>query len=1261
MINGFGSVYSPPIEASEDIFRRVTQGSIANYIPETEEDYSFFETLDASLGYTYMPIINAISNTYKYQNTLDPNYKPFIHMEGYEEYYEHLSEAKNAEHMADLKADIDENKQRRQILYNSSIGSQIVAGIFDPINLISVPFGGFALGAMRAAGRTGAITAGLQVGQEVARLPFDPLGTPSESLANIGMAFTGGAILGGAVGAVVSRKSNALKQLQQDELDIIKNVEEGKSRLQQIADDATNIEGKFKEDTNAQLQGLEKQIPLDSFGLEESLKRLRNEGVDLLPSAKEMQDELDELIKVKDPDNQTKIASLKKDIENKRIYDNQTKQLDDNKILAKEVEQELSTRRTNEEAIKASNIDDPLNLEKSWFTDSFVFKVISTPFKRLLQGKAPTSVKGVGADIAGDSGMTQVQHKYGQSRGPSVYQLSKIREGEWVAVHDVLRKIYGEFSGKTIRPLDIDISDTVARVTKQQTYADWLESSYTKILKGTEDLTDIEKRVKSQIDGFMQRWETRLREQGIIGDSASILKEFNKVRFRIIKDTKILDDMAKKSADNETKFTQIKNELDAQLKSESKNIGLTDGQFKFLDSINEMVKQKNFLFKAQRFYRAEVIRRLKRNNAKLQELDANLKAAKDTPVLPQNEDFFFPRYWSTSKIKANRDVFKQILINWFTDNPTIVVKKADGTLEQTQALSLDEIARATNPEKVANRAEETIKNILNERSTLTEDGMAFYGYGRSKHFRHRTLDIPNKLVADFIETNPVQVMRVYTLRVAGKYEFAKKFNGRTIDEVLDDVDDDMIRSGSSVSEINAARRDILHLHDRVVGKVLQSPDRLDQRIANLVRYAAETSYLGSSGFSAIPDFAKVMMEHEMKSVAKGLFGVLNDSKVRLSAKEGRIAGEILEILQGDTHLRLVEDLTNNPFESGFINKSRSLFYILNGLAPFTNIMKRFDAIIRQHSMIDYMAREVAGTASAKDITYLRRYNISKQMSEEIINGNAFEKTQGGLYLANTEKWIEKGISVDTLDTFRTSLNSGIMNTILMGTPADKPIITDGIVYIPSRIGKVFGLAEDARYRGYSRMESGLLGLPFQFWSYSFAAANKITAGFVNGALRNRTAGVLSALGLGYLSLQIKGSLTSYNYFEQLPLEDQLARSFDASGLAAVYTDMFYTAMSTSLALGGPDITQGLLQPKYPQEENTFDAVSGIGGAGFGIVQDYYEGVDELINGETGKGASKLLKALPYMKLWFLKDNVNELGYYLSDTDFEFDKPTRSRF
>ena len=1272
MINGFGSIYSPPLEESEDIFRRVTQGSIANYIPPTNDDVSFMETLDASLGYTYMPILNAIQNSIKYHNEVDPNYQPFIHLEGYEEFYEQLSEAKNADHMADLKRQIDENKKRRQILYDSSIGSQIIAGIFDPINLISLPFGGFALGAARAAGRVGSITAGLQVGQEALRLPFDPLGTTDESLANIGMAFVGGAVLGGAVGAVVGRKSNALKQMQQDELDMINITEQSKTKLQDIKDKQSTIDPKYKDTTDAELLGLEKEIPLNSFGLEESIKNLKSQGVDLLPEVKRLEEDLVELNKIKEQpltnkakaELQKEISLLEQNIKNKRLLENQIQSLEQNKVIAKEVEQELSTRRTNEENIKSGNIDDPLALEKNWFTDNIIYKALSTPYKRLLQSANPTSVKAVGYDIGGDSGQASVLHKYGQSRGPTVYQLSKIREGEWVQVHDELRKIYGEFSGKTLRPLDIDISDTISRVTKQQTYGDWLSTTYTKILKGTEELTDIEKRVKSQIDGFMTRWEERLREQGIIGDSVTIKKQFDKTRLRIIKDTRILDDLAKKNKQNEARLTKIKEELEAQYRGESENIGLSDKQIEFLESINEMVKQKNFLFKAQRFYRQSVINRLKRNNQRLKELDENLRIAKETPVLPQNEEFFFPRYWSKEKIKANRNVFKQILVNWFTDNPTVLTRKADGTFEQTKALTAEEIQRATSPKKVEARAEETIKNILGERMALTEDSMAYYGYGKSKHFRHRTLDIPNKLVADFIETNPVQVMRVYTLRVAPKYEFAKKFNGRTIDEVLDDVDDDMINAGKSEKEINRARRDILHLHDRVVGTVLQATDdvtRLSNRIANGVRYAAETSYLGSSGFSAIPDFAKVMMEHELKNVAKGLFGLLNDSKVRLSVKEGRLAGEILEILQGDTHLRFLEDLSNNPFESGFINKSRSLFYILNGLAPFTNIMKKLDVTIRQHSMIEYMIKEVGGTASAKDIQYLRRYNISRQMSEEIVNSKAFDKTDNGLYLANTEKWLESGISADTLDAFRTSLNSGIMNTILMGTPADKPIITDGVVYIPSRIGKMFGLAEDSRYRGYSRIENGLMGLPFQFWSYSFAAANKITAGMFTGSLRNRTVGTLAALGLGYMSLQIKGSLTSYNYFEQLPLEDQLARSFDASGLAAVYTDLFYTAMSTSLALGGPDLTQGILQPKYPQEENTFDAVTGIGGAGFGIVQDYYEGVDELVNGETGQGLSKLLKALPYMKLWFLKDTVNEIGYYLNDTDFDFDKVNRSRF
>ena len=53
------------------------------------------------------------------------------------------------------------------------------------------------------------------------------------------------------------------------------------------------------------------------------------------------------------------------------------------------------------------------------------------------------------------------------------------------------------------------------------------------------------------------------------------------------------------------------------------------------------------------------------------------------------------------------------------------------------------------------------------------------------------------------------------------------------------------------------------------------------------------------------------MEHDLGNVLKGLVGVLQDSRVRMNAREGRLAGEILEILQGDVHM-ICRNLTNNP-------------------------------------------------------------------------------------------------------------------------------------------------------------------------------------------------------------------------------------------------------------------------------------------------------------------------------------------------------------
>jgi hypothetical protein len=213
----------------------------------------------------------------------------------------------------------------------------------------------------------------------------------------------------------------------------------------------------------------------------------------------------------------------------------------------------------------------------------------------------------------------------------------------------------------------------------------------------------------------------------------------------------------------------------------------------------------------------------------------------------------------------------------------------------------------------------------------------------------------------------------------------------------------------------------------------------------------------------------------------------------------------------------------------------------------------------------------------------------------------------------------------------------------MGTPADKPNIVDGIVYIPMNVAKKFGMKEDAEFKGYARIENGLLGLPFQFYSYSLASVNKVAAAHAHGQLKDRFLGTAISMGLGYMVLQYKTP-----DWVEMSFQDKLARSFDYSGTAALYSDMMYTAMSTSLALGGPNLTGGFLEPRFPQDPSKTDAFTGLGGAGLSIGAEISSGIWDIMNGNIGKGTAELIDSAPFTGLWFMKSTFNEFENMLKD-------------
>ena len=1589
--NSFEKSLEPMLETREQRIQRVLNPQLPLFRTNTssELDVDFSDTYSAQMGYSYMPIINAITNWYNFdEDDRDQNFNPFAHMQGYEEYSDYLKDAVNEKHMNVLKEQLEANIERRHLLEHSSLGSQLIAGIFDPINLIPLPFGQFAKGAIYAGSRIGTQVAGITALAEAARYPFDPLATPEEVGANIGMSFVGGALLGGTIGFVAGRKlKKAINELEADEahhINLAKEVSESTEKAEVFVynEETMPIEELIKRGDKDQLQSHELSLPnriakikeviktqekhpdiftnevveksfynqrkelrekianekqkVKNFvlknkelqksveGFESSIgkiKKARDEySVNLKNIKKRLIDQaegrsltigltkkqLDFLSQIKSKeankfftpkqkkavnilikkieDAQKKIETNKKLLATKRegnivfLGDKQIRVIQEDLEKVTEVirknnrltsnykqlsrwesdyqktRNELKQRKINEDALYNAEgvLVNKYNLTSdTWYgrlyLNSPLFKGVPTPVKYALQHKIlPQLSKKKHIDLAGDNALNLEAHKHGEAISGSVNTKAIRRNGEYVKVHDKLRKLYSEHTGKNQVYLDYDF--------QKRGYHEWLENTYTKILKG-ESLSDLDKKVKSVTKEFWTMWEERARKQGIIGDSGSIKKSITKKELDIINYTKKLRDVVRKAAtefelenaniiikDAESILTGVRKQTrykntkslsiaeiqerfgddynikklidDPKLLDEYRNknpdvsntLGfhvfydqkkgdvyideagirerwriLTKGQkeefketfyqkylsqyipeekkhigtmhlkfeydnYKYFDSYDDLYdfivfhelthgKYKQFknetlfdfeyrtnelalerlLMEKEQFnpitqgmvlgkktmkdldslkklkyekglspdqvkYKNNVINYIKEINEELIGLRKNLKDAEDTKILPKDVEDFFPRYWNVEKIKENREQLAEILTQWFMDNPTVFKKNKNGNIERTPALTPYETMKATDPANVLKRVNQSIDNIIKNKNDVTEDEMAFFGHGKSKHFRHRNLDIPNKLVTDFIITNPVQVMQVYTKKVAPKYEFMVKFEGKNIDEVMRDLTLDNYQAGMSEIEVNKINKNFLHLYDRVVGNVIKNPDRWDQTAVIILRDLAQLSFLGSSGFSTLPDLAKILMEHEIGNVMKGLTGILQDSRVRMTAKEGRLAGEILEILQGDVHLRNVEDLTNTPLAQGYqlkMSKVRNLFFGLNGLAPMTNLMKKLDSVIRQHEMIDFVIKEINGTAKASDITYLRRYGISNKISKDIkklVDKDIIQNTKdgNGLWLANTEKWIENGVAEESLDAFRDSLNTGIMNTILMATPADKPIIADGVVYIPKWIGEKFGMKEDIRFKGYTRIETGLAGLPFQFWSYSFAAANKITAAIATGQAKNRAAAVTSAIALGYVSLEIKSRFSGpaiEAMFDNMSWEDKLARSIDSSGLLAMYSDLFYTAMDTSLALGGPDISMGLLQPKVPRNykdmsewERSGEVIGAVGGAGPSIGIELFKGAKQFVEGNYGYGSKQIIKNLPFMRLWFIKEMTHELGSVLTDIEDEgLERVVRTRF
>lgn len=1295
------------------------------YRYEEEPDISFWDTVKAQMGYTYDPIIETISNQRNFPN-VDLEYFPVQDLEGYEEFSSILLYARNAQHMASMKRGIDENIARREILAQSSLGAQLGAGFLDPFNFIALPMGAPALMGKQAL-RSAKILGGYQAGLETIRAPFDALSTADEVALNVAFSAVLGGLIGGATAVPRSLKNRALNNAIKDSDEKLQDIVALKyyssmtdEEIKWASRPKTREEynNKTNEDLKLEVEANNEQI----FGLQEIL------------NSKQW------------PDGRNATEIQLKNIERKK----ENIKFTNTKIL-----QESAVRRVTETNLKRTDKYDIA--AGGWIT-----KFLSTPTKRTLSAAIPDKAKESFLKMSYDAGLKLNLHEQQEVLGLSVQQLKLLHRARWIKLQQDSIQYYGDFINTKIKTYGgLQFNDIGKRInnkfknTNETTHDSFvIEATRKKIFN--EESSPAEIKFQNHLFGEFKKYGEEAVEQGLIGRKTSYKTILDKERIKL-----------EKRMQNFAKY---------------KNPSLD-----WVDHHNMMVgkmKQK--------------IASLEEELAYFQYLDNEGKG-----ITPAGETLYFPHIINKTYAKKYPEGLKQIIKDHYTDNPFLLKFKNN----KIEKIDLDDSI-----EEIEKRVERTYQKLIGVE--LGEEVPITSG-GTSRHFKHRELNIPTEKLWPYLVQDPLAVFKGYSEKASGHIEFAKVFNRKSINEVLDEEIDDMYAAGISTENINLYRRDFKHMYQRIVTSPRETdPSRLDNASAYFLKEAATVSYLGSAGIAALPDFGSIIMQHEMPHIIKGIQALINDSSVTLNAREGKLAGEVAEMFQNNSHLRIVEDTTGDIRSATRWDKIKNAFFIANGLAPITQLAKAIDATIRSHSLIDMSVRFKKLNDWEK--TYLAAYNIDEQKAMEIANA-PWQKSENGLYKANTEDWednyqllktdsiikfgdtnkyikkiykpivsnkktntlkididfikgnfsgepwktsrmkdvnplpekdakgnlnfpspqmwanfvlqkemlrlkfapkkftsseirqfvknisskdapknapsdfkklieekyplvnfdeddlIDGGfysmiddktispeatfenilndvtlilhqqqpkITEETLTTFRSALQTGILNTVIQGGPADKPIIIDGVAYINMRIAKQFGMKEHPEMKGYARIESGLLGFPFQFYSYALGAVNRISAGITQNRLKQRMLGIAVSLGLGMMVIKLK---TPNWAFDEMTWRDWFVRGFDQSGIAAIYTDIMYQSMQTSLSMGGPNISGGLIKPKFV-DDNGVAAAVGLAGAGPSVVYDYADALKELLyDGDFGEGAKKLWRALPFTGLWFWKDEMNQLS------------------
>ena len=529
-------------------------------------------------------------------------------------------------------------------------------------------------------------------------------------------------------------------------------------------------------------------------------------------------------------------------------------------------------------------------------------------------------------------------------------------------------------------------------------------------------------------------------------------------------------------------------------------------------------------------------------------------------------------------------------------------------------------------------ADETLSKIIRDENNPE----AYIGEGhKGKHLKRRVLNIPDSKLSKFL-VKDVSVLGAYADKMGFRMAWKKNFGDKSLRQVLNDIETIGRDSGISDDMIDQARKAFYGDYLRATGTHIQNPHRLDNQIAKIASDYTGIVHLAGSGMTATADLINMISARSLRDMIESrkdlgkLFDNVEDLEgfvEVLSMSPNMIKEQLMADAKTGLKPTLAEKVTHLPSKVMF-----NLPVIGNDLHAITSATRRIASAYNISDIIK-IAFKIADpdqTPTAFELQTAGAMGIDERVAEFIYRQRDVIQKGKSIYYANTKEWdIKDANDRDSYQNFLTAIDIATDGQIIMAKSFDKPLIVDGVTFVRFHpiMKTLFGMEPDPvisrNGRSYARIQSGFLKFPFQFFNYSFGAANSVLGRAFDPQQENRLMHIALSVAYGYLLLK----MTKPDWwFEDKDTTEIAMRSVDRSGVAAIYGDLIYDAIHMATATGAVDPEDMPVRGKFAANETKH--IFGPVGPAPNLSYDFYVAASDYINDRTTANAREFSKTLP---------------------------------